>query len=87
MSKVFTFAIILQFDECVNNWYSLQYVLKNMLFIEIFLKAAASRKQTSTMPTVKGGGGGGGAFANLKMVEHNLFGQMFYTNGMGWGLY
>ena len=76
----------MQFDECVNNWYSLQYVVKNMLFIRIFLKAAASRKQTSTMPTVRGRGGGV-AFANLKMGEHYLFGQMLYPNGMGWGLY
>ena len=47
------------------------------------LKAAASREQTSTIPSVKGGG----AFANLKMAENYFFGQMFYPNGMGWGLF
>ena len=80
----------MQFIVCVNNWYPLQYVVKKMLLnnsiggTRFFLKATASREQTSTIPSIRAGGGGGlGAFANLKKAEHYPFCQMFYPDGIG----
>ena len=48
------------------------------------LKAAASREQTSTIPSVRGGGGGLGALANLKKRQ-NITRLAKCSIQMGWG--